>query len=548
MAAQEIAAREIEAGRDEAALDALIIGAGFSGLYLIHLLRGAGFRVLALEAGADVGGTWYWNRYPGARCDVESLQYSFSFSPELERDWRWQERYAAQPEILAYARFVAQRFDLYRDILFNRRLARAAFIPERKLWAAETEEGERFTARFLIMASGCLSLPNLPALPGLEDFAGRVFHTGRWPHQGVEFHGRRVGVIGTGSSAIQSIPVIAREAASVSVFQRTPNYSVPAHNRPLGEEDYAAWFAARDHIRAAAKATRNGIYCEFATDSALEADEAERRRRYEARWAAGGLPFMAAFRDLLLDERANETAAEFVRNKIRSLVRDPETAQALAPRGYPIGTKRLCVDTGYYETYNLPHVRLYDLRRRPLARIAKKGVMLGDGTFVPLDDLVLATGFDAMTGAIMAVDITNGRGLSLREHWRDGPRTYLGLTVAGFPNLFLVTGPGSPSVLSNMMVSIEQHAEWIRDCLVALRREGAAGIEATAEAEEGWTSHVAEVGARTLYPRANSWYMGANVEGKPRLFMPYIGGVGVYREICDAVAREAYRGFDRLVP
>lgn len=526
--------------------DVLIIGAGFSGLYLIHLLRRQGFRVCALEAGEDVGGTWYWNRYPGARCDVESLQYSFSFDPALEREWRWSERYAAQPEILAYARFVARRFDLHRDIRFGERLVRAEFMPAEKRWVVGTERGGRLAARFLIMATGCLSVPNLPALPGLEDFAGRLFHTGRWPHEGVDFRGRRVGVIGTGSSAIQSIPVIAREAAPLAVFQRTPNYSVPARNRPLGEDDYAAWFAERDRIRAAARTTRNGIYCDFGPESALEVDEAERTRRYEARWQTGGLPFMAAFRDLLLDERANETAAEFVRTKIRAIVHDPETAEALLPRGYPIGTKRLCIDTGYFETFNLPHVRLYDLRRRPLARIVRKGVMLADGTLVPLDDLVLATGFDAMTGAVMAVEIRNGRGLRLADHWAAGPRTYLGLAVAGFPNLFLVTGPGSPSVLSNMMVSIEQHAEWITDCLVHLRTAGAGGIEAEAAAEAAWVEHVAEVGGRTLYPRAKSWYMGANVEGKPRLFMPYIGGVGVYREICAEVARGGYRGFARL--
>jgi cyclohexanone monooxygenase len=528
-------------------LDVLIIGAGFSGLYLIHLLRGAGFRVCALEAGGDVGGTWYWNRYPGARCDVESLQYSFSFDPTLEREWRWSERYAAQPEILAYARFVARRFDLYRDIRFGERLSRASFDPETKEWQAFTENGSHYRARFLIMASGCLSVPNLPALPGLEDFAGRIFHTGRWPEAGVDFRGRRVGVIGTGSSAIQSIPVIAREAAALAVFQRTPNYSVPAHNRPLDETDYAAWFAARDHIRTTARtATVAGIYGDYGTESALEVDEAERLRRYEARWQAGGLLFMAAFRDLRIDAEANETAARFVRSKIRALVRDPETAEALLPRDYPIGTKRLCVDSGYYETFNLPHVRLFDLRRQPLVRIVKRGVMCGEGTLVPLDDLVLATGFDAMTGALMRVKIENGRGLTLAEHWRAGPRTYLGLAVAGFPNLFLVTGPGSPSVLSNMMVSIEQHAEWITECLTALRASGAAGIEASAEAEAAWVDHVAEVGNRTLFPRAKSWYMGANVEGKPRLFMPYVGGVAVYREICADVAREGYRGFTRL--
>ena len=523
-------------------LDAVIVGAGFAGLYAIHRLRGLGFSVRAFEAGAGVGGTWYWNRYPGARCDVESLDYSYSFSDELQQEWRWSERYAPQPEILRYLEHVADRFDLRRDIRLETRVTAAAWDEAAARWTVETDRGDHVSARFLVMATGCLSDAQLPPIPGRETFAGRAYHTGRWPHEGVDFTGQRVGVIGTGSSAIQSIPIIAGQAARLFVFQRTPNFSVPAHNTPLDPElerrvkaDYAAF-------RRAARESRVGFVVERSGESALAVSPAERRREYERRWARGGLGFGATYADLLTSEAANVTAAEFFQEKIREIVRDPAVADALTPRDYPLGTKRMCVDTGYYATFNREHVTLVDLRKTPIEAITPQGVRTVEREYA-VDSLVFATGFDAMTGALLRIDLRGRGGTTLREAWAAGPRAYLGLAVAGLPNLFAITGPGSPSVLSNMVVSIEQHVDWIADCLVHLRDRRLASIEATPAAQEAWMEHVGALGAMTLYPRARSWYMGANVPGKPRVFMPYVGGVGVYRQRCDEIAARGYEGF-----
>jgi cyclohexanone monooxygenase len=522
--------------------DAVIVGAGFAGMYMLHRLRGLGLTARVFEAGKGVGGTWYWNRYPGARCDVESMDYSYSFSDELQQEWRWSERYSAQPEILRYANHVADRFDLRRDIQFETRVTAAAFDEVASRWTVETDRGDRVSARFCIMATGCLSDAQVPDIKGRESFAGKWYHTGRWPHEGVDFTGRRVGIIGTGSSAIQSIPLIAKQAAHLVVFQRTPNYSMPAQNAPLDpayEERVKATYA---DFRRQARESRVGFVTERSGDSALAVPEAERRREYEKRWSRGGLGFSAAYTDLLTSKEANDTAAEFFRAKIRNIVRDPEVARTLTPTDYPLGTKRLCVDTGYYDTFNRDNVTLVDLRKTPIEAITPRGVRTSEAEYA-VDDLVFATGFDAMTGALLAIDIRGRGGRRLREAWAAGPRTYLGLSIAGFPNLFTITGPGSPSVLSNMIVSIEQHVDWIADCLAYLDRQGHASIEATAEAQEAWVQHVNEVGHMTLYPLARSWYMGANVPGKPRVFMPYIGGVGVYRQKCDEVAAKSYEGF-----
>ena len=521
---------------------AVVVGAGFAGLYALHRLRGLGLSVRVYEAGEGIGGTWYWNRYPGARCDVESLDYSYSFSNDLQQEWRWTERYASQPEILKYIDHVADRFDLRRDIRLSTRVTKAAFDETANRWAIETDRGDRVSARFCIMATGCLSAAQVPDIPGRTSFQGPWYHTGHWPHAGVDFTGQRVGVIGTGSSAIQSIPIIAKQAAHLYVFQRTPNYSVPAHNAPLDPEHERTWKADYPERRRQARESRVGFVIERNEQSALEVSADERRRAYENHWQRGGLGFSATFADLLTSRDANETAAEFFRGKIRSIVRDPAVADTLAPRDYPLGTKRLCVDTGYYDTFNRDNVTLIDLRKTPIQAITPRGLRTSAAEYT-FDSLVFATGFDAMTGALLAVDIRGRGGRALREAWSGGPRTYLGLTVAGFPNLFAITGPGSPSVLSNMIVSIEQHVDWIADCVTYLRAHGHAAIEATAEAQEQWVAHVNEVGHLTLYPLANSWYMGANVPGKPRIFMPYIGGVGAYRQHCDSVAARGYEGF-----
>jgi cyclohexanone monooxygenase len=524
-------------------VDVVVVGAGFAGLYMLHRLRGAGFRARGFEQGSDVGGTWYWNRYPGARCDVESMQYSYSFSPELEQEWQWSEKYAPQPEILSYAQHVAERFDLRRDITFNTRIVSATFNEAAQTWSVVTDTGERIAARFVVLATGCLSNAKMPDIPGLSDFKGRVYHTGHWPHERVDFSGLNVGVIGTGSSAIQSIPLIAEQANTLTVFQRTPNFSVPARNAPLTEEERKA---VRDDYpemrRKAREEMRNGIVTEVPQTGALQESDEARRAKYQARWERGGLTFMSSYNDLLFDKNANETAAAFIREKIAEIVKDPETARLLQPDNHPIGSKRICVDTEYFATFNRPNVTLVDLRTSPIDRVTDRSVRAGASEY-PVDALVLATGFDAMTGSVAKIDIRGRDSMQLNEKWAAGPRTYLGLMSAGFPNLFLITGPGSPSVLSNMIVSIEQHVEWITDCLSAMRRDNHATIEASVEAEDNWVAHVNEVAHGTLYPQANSWYMGANVPGKPRVFMPYIGGVGVYRQICHDVAAKGYEGF-----
>ncbi|RAI59741.1 flavin-containing monooxygenase [Roseicella frigidaeris] len=525
-----------------ARLDAVIVGAGFGGLYMLHRLRGLGLSARILEAADGVGGTWYWNRYPGARCDVESMQYSFSFDEALQQDWHWSERFAAQPEILRYANHVADRYDLRRDIHFETRVASARYDEAADRWTVATEAGEVVSARFCIMATGCLSAARLPDIPGIASFGGETYHTGYWPHRKVDFSGKRVAVIGTGSSAIQAIPVIAAEAAQVTVFQRTPNFSIPSRNAPMDAEYEAWWKSDYPAKRRQARLMRTGILYDINPQSAIEVDEATRSAEYERRWANGGTAFMGAYHDLILNKASNDTAAEFVRNKIRSIVKDPETAEALAPKDHPIGTKRICVDTDYYETYNRPNVALVNLRKTPIETITETGIRTSDGTR-EFDVIVFATGFDAMTGALLKVDFAGRGGRRLSAEWEHGPRSYLGLMVAGFPNMFMITGPGSPSVLSNMIVSVEQHVDWITGLLGHMQDRGLARVEATEQAQEAWVRHGMEVAEKTLYPSAASWYMGANIPGKPRVFMPYIGGVGAYRETCDTIAAEGYRGF-----
>jgi cyclohexanone monooxygenase len=522
-------------------VDVVIVGAGFAGMYMLHKLRGLGMSVRVFEAGSGVGGTWYWNRYPGARCDVESMQYSYSFSPELQQEWQWSELFASQPEILRYANHVADRFDLRRDIQFDTRVTEARFDRATHRWEIHTDRGDRVSARYCVMATGCLSTARLPDYPGMQRFAGKTYHTGHWPHEGVDFTGQRVGVIGTGSSAIQAIPVIAQQAAQLTVFQRTPNFSIPSRNGPMTEAYGEGWKSDYPMLREKARHMRTGILNNPNDVSALEVTDEERQRIFEERWAAGGTNFMAAFNDLILDQQANDTAAEFVRDRIREMVREREVAELLAPKNHPIGTKRICVDTDYYGTYNRENVTLVDVRTTPITDITLNGVRAGDIEY-PFDAIVFATGFDAMTGALLKIDIATD-GQTLRDKWEAGPRTYLGLMTAGFPNMFMITGPGSPSVLSNMMVSIEQHVDWIADCVAYLRSHGLDCIEATQSAEDAWVEHGNEVANRTLYPLANSWYMGVNIPGKPEVFMPYIGGVGTYRDTCDDIAADGYRGF-----
>jgi cyclohexanone monooxygenase len=523
--------------------DVVVVGAGFAGMYMLHRLRGLGCSVRVYEQGGDVGGTWYWNRYPGARCDVESMQYSYSFSDELQQEWDWSERYAPQPEILKYASHVADRFDLRNDIQLNTRVDQAVYDESANAWSVTTSDGQAVPAKQVVLATGCLSNARMPDIKGLAGFKGQVYHTGHWPHEPVDFTGQRVGVIGTGSSAIQSVPVIAEQARHLTVFQRTANFSIPARNAALTAEERHAFRLNYPEIRRFAREdARNGIYTDLPDRGALDDGDNERRSKYESRWSRGGLTFMSAYNNLALDKTANDTAADFVREKIAEIVENPDTAKLLQPNNHPIGSKRICVDSDYFAAFNRPNVTLVDIKSSPIEETTANAVRTG-GRDYEVDALVLATGFDAMTGSVARIDICGRNGQTLNQKWAEGPRTYLGLMSAGFPNLFIITGPGSPSVLSNMMVSIEQHVDWIADCIGYMRDRNLVSMEAKKDAEDNWVAHVNEVAHGTLYPQANSWYMGANIPGKPRIFMPYIGGVGAYRQICNDVAAKGYEGF-----
>lgn len=524
-------------------VDVVVVGAGFAGLYMLHRLRCMGLRVQVIEAGSDVGGTWFWNRYPGARCDVESMEYSYSFSEDLQQEWNWTERYATQPEILKYINHVADRFDLRRDVLFNTRVSSALFDEATSRWTVSTQSGEVIKTQFCVMATGCLSAAKPPEIIGRDLFKGASYHTGLWPHEPVDFTGKTVGVIGTGSSGIQTIPEVAKQAGHLFVFQRTPTFSLPAGNRALKHTEVQEIKQNYVDLRQRARVSPTGVASyPLPTLSALEATPQEREVAYEFRWQAGGTAYTRTYKDIMLVAESNETAADFARRKIQSRVSDPVLAEKLTPRDIHIGTKRLCLDTQYFETFNRDNVSLVDIRSTPIQEITEVGVKTSDAEY-KLDALIFATGFDAMTGAILNIDIRTTSGLSLAEKWRSGPLTYLGLMTAGFPNLFMVTGPGSPSVLSNVVVSIEQHVEWISDCIQHLTKNSCTQIEATQTAENNWVAHVNQLANATLFMNANSWYLGANVPGKPRVFMPYVGGVGRYREECTAIANNGYTGF-----
>jgi cation diffusion facilitator CzcD-associated flavoprotein CzcO/acetyl esterase/lipase len=526
-----------------AEVEVAVVGAGFSGLYLLYRLRELGLEAIAFDEADDVGGTWYWNRYPGARCDVPTTDYAYSFDPGLESDWTWSEKYATQPEILAYLRHVADRYDLRRDIRFGTRITAAAWDETARRWRLRTGDGGELSCRYYVMASGCLSLPKTPDIEGAGRFRGDVYFTGRWPHEGVDFTGKRVAVVGTGSSGIQSIPLIARQAAALTVFQRTPNFSIPARNGPPSPDRLAALATDRAGYREAARWSRGGVPSELTDVSGLTAPEAVRRQRFEDAWQSGELfGILGVFSDQAVNLVSNDLVAEMIREKIRGVVSDADTADALCPTDYPFGTKRPCLDSSYFETFNLPHVRLVDLRTTPIVAITEAGIDMA-GESLPFDAIVFATGFDAMTGPLVSVNVTGTGGVTLERKWEHGPVTYLGLMTTGFPNFFMVTGPQSPSVLSNMVVSIEQHVDWITDCLRRMRAEDLDRIEPTPLAEAGWVRHNQDCADITLYPRANSWYMGANVPGKPRVFLPYVGGVDAYRRACDEVIEKGFLGF-----
>jgi cation diffusion facilitator CzcD-associated flavoprotein CzcO len=523
-------------------IDLLIVGAGFGGLYALHRAQQHGLSARVFETGDDVGGTWYWNRYPGARCDVESVEYSYGFSEELQQEWVWSERYAGQPELLRYAQHVAERFNLRHAITFSTRVVSATYRDDDKTWQVSVSNGEELSARFVVLATGCLSAANVPDIPGLATFAGRVLHTGRWPGDEVDLSGQRVGVIGTGSSGIQAIPIIARSAAELVVFQRTASYSVPARNRPLAEAELAKVKADYAGFRTRNRAMPGGFGADLGwnTASALDSTAEQRDAQYEERWQRGGFAFIGSFGDTAVNKDANDLAADFIRRKIRAIVVDPVVAETLCPQ-QPVGCKRMALDTGYFETFNRENVRLVDVSKRPIEHVDQDGVSV-DGEHIDLDVLVLATGYDAMTGSYTGIEIKGRKGYTLKEAWASGPVTYLGLGVPEFPNLFIVAGPGSPSVLTNMVLAAEQHVDWIIDCVEYMRAHDLSTIEANGDAAHQWVDHVNGIAAQTLYPTCNSWYLGANIPGKPRVFMPLLGFPD-YEVRCNEVAATGYAGF-----
>ncbi|WP_213774012.1 FAD-dependent oxidoreductase [Bradyrhizobium sp. dw_78] len=528
--------------------DVIVVGAGFAGLYALHRLRSAGYSVRVLEAGDGIGGTWFWNRYPGARCDIESMQYSYSFSEEIQQEWNWSQLFAPQPEILSYINYVADKLDLRKDIQLNARVASATFDSENARWIVTTAQGDTLLASFCVMATGCLTVPLEPNIEDLDKFEGGLYRTSRWPHEGVDFAGKRVALIGTGSTGIQAAPVIAEVAEHLHVFQRTPNYSLPAGNRPMDPGYLKDWKENYVDRRRAALATRNNTLNNAGKRSGRDASPEEREREFEARWQAGGsssgIGFMYTFTDMTRDQSVNDHASDFIRRKIAATVEDPVTADLLTPKHYGIGGRRICVDTNYYETFNRSNVTLVDARRDPIKRLTRTGLENVSGTTYPFDVIVLAIGFDGMTGALLQMDITGQAGLKLSEHWKNGPRTYLGLALSGFPNMFLINGPGSPSVLSNMVTSIEQHVDWITACIGHVKASGKNTINVSKTAEADWFDHVNETAAGTLIPNSDSWYLGANVPGKPRFFMVYLGGAAKYKEIIDKAASGGYEEFN----
>lgn len=528
-------------------VDVLVIGAGLSGLYILYCLRQRGLSARAYEAGSDVGGTWYWNRYPGARVDVESMQYSYHFSDELAREWKWTEKFASQPELLQYVNHVADRFDLRRDVKFDTRVTSAIFDDDANRWTVQTDRGDIASAPYCIMATGSLSTPYRPPFPGLDEFRGDWYHTAMWPHHEVDFSGKRVGIVGTGSTGIQAIPVVAAQAKHLTVFQRTPNYTAPARNRPLDSDEQAAFNAQHDTWREEVRHTFAGMTgFPVPTKHPLD-DSPEQRRAYlEQRWEAGGMPqsLLASYKDIGVDETANRAVADFVRDKVREIVKDPEVAELLCPPvDLPIGAKRPPIDTDYYETFNRDNVTLVDVKKAPIQRLTGEGLETADAHY-DLDAIIFATGFDAMTGTLLAIDIRVRDGCRLKDAWADGPATYLGLMVAGLPNLFMINGPGSPSVKANMIVALEQHTDWLMGLLDHLRDTGLNRVEANEQAQRDWVEHAREVAEATLFPRADSWYVGANIPGKKRVYMPYFGGFNRYLALCEEIASDGYRGFN----
>ncbi|MGE7131075.1 flavin-containing monooxygenase [Lysinibacillus xylanilyticus] len=528
-------------------VDAIVLGAGFAGLYMLYQLRSKGLSTVVYEAGDGVGGVWYWNRYPGARCDVESIYYNYTFSKELYEEWNWTSRFPEQEEILSYLNYVADRFDLRKDIQFKTRVNAAHFDEERCKWLIHLNDGTQVFAKYFITGIGCLSAANVPNIKGLNQFKGKWYHTGHWPHEKIDFTGKRVGIIGTGSSGIQAIPVIAKEAKHITVFQRTPQYTIPARNHTYDKEFIRS---TKENFETLKHAMRNSISGtpHIQNDrSVMEDSESKRQQVFEDAWAEGGFAFAMSYNDLLTNEQSNEKASEFIRSKIREVVKDPKVAEKLSPK-YMYGTKRQVLDTDYFETYNRENVLLVDVKESPIEEITEAGIKTTTNDQYDLDIIIFATGYDGMTGPLFKIDIQGKDGVALKDKWENGAsvRTYLGITTAGFPNLFMITGPESPSVLVNMPTAIEQHVEWVANCIEYMREHNIDVIETNIQAEEEWSEHNREIANETLYVKGDSWYTGANIAGKPRSFLIYLGGFDYYTKRCNEIAQNNYEGYTML--
>ncbi len=521
-------------------LDVVIVGAGFGGMYAVHKFNAMGLKIQGYEAGSDVGGVWYWNRYPGARVDLPSIDYSFGFSQEVEQEWTWSEQFAAQPELLRYINFVADRLDLRRHIQFNTRVTSAEWDDARQVWVVKTDRGDVVEATYCIMATGPLSIPKDPEIPGIDRFKGELLRAGRWPHQPVSYAGKRVGVIGTGSTGIQIVQEVGPQAGELFVFQRTPSFTMPMRNVPL-EPDYVAE-VKRNYagLRESARNSPAGGIRPASTRAFFSVTPAQRLSLMEDAWRQGGLAMLGTFSDLLVNEEANEHVAEFVRGKIGEMVKDPVTAEKLKPRGYPIFARRPCLDSSYYETFNLPTVHLMDCNEDPIVEITDKGVRTRSGE-VELDMLIFATGYDGLTGAMLAVDVQGRDGLRVSQKWSEGARSYLGIMMAGFPNLFMTTGPNGPAALANIIRISENDVDWIADAMRHMSATGQTAMEPTTEAEDGWMKTVAALSQRSLLNKAKTWYLGANVKDKPQGLSMFTGGFPKYREYCTLATQGNYQ-------
>jgi cation diffusion facilitator CzcD-associated flavoprotein CzcO len=526
-------------------VDAVIVGAGFSGLYMLHRMREQGYSIRGFDAADGVGGTWYWNRYPGARCDSESHYYCYSFSDEIRENWEWSCRYPAQPEILKYLNFVADRLDLKKDIDFGTRVSSGSYDEATHTWLIETDSGEKVRAKYLITAVGNTSTPANPSIPGLKSFKGEVYHTALWPHEGVDFKGKRVGLIGTGSSGIQSTPMIAKEADHLTVFQRTANYIVPARNHELTDEMRREQNENFEELRRLTLDSPIGMPFPHPVHSTLELLPEERKAMLDKLWDKGGFRFhFTSFTDIVLNEEANKVVADYIETKIRERVDDPATADILCDFNHPVGTKRPPIDTDYLETFNRDNVSIVSIRKNPIVQATENGLTMENGDQHEFDALVFATGFDTVTGTILKMNLRGRDGQTLPEKWKDGPRTYLGLASAGFPNLFMVTGPQSPAILVNFPVCIEQHVDWVVGIINHMRDTGAVEIEANPEYEADWVKKISADVEDTLMTATDSWYMNSNIPGKPKVFTAYFPGMPSYVDICEDVASNGYKGFN----